>query len=214
MTQTIYRNGSRVAIDIDTPAANGGAATHVRSEYDLTAHTSESWNPANSAGGCGTGTFSGDWGDPFVGLVDVSTGKQTGTETMNGFATKVYAVAADGATAKVWVDTKTGAAGKSCRYPGNGHEDVYRGEEVYGGRAACFGVCAAGQLHSGRRASAAIAARPEYWGRDRQQVGRFCRRGNDDSAGFAGFVLGRDPGDDGGIDEADHHRIQAVRECD
>ena len=43
-----------------------------------------------------------------TGLVDVSTGKLTGTDTVNGFATKVYAVAADGATAKVWVEAKTG----------------------------------------------------------------------------------------------------------
>lgn len=109
MTQTIYRNGSKVAIDTDTPAANGGAATHVRSEYDLTAHTNQSWDVTDRSGGCSSGTFSGDWGDPFAGLVDVSKGKLAGTATVNGFTTKVYSVNADGgATAKVWVEAKTG----------------------------------------------------------------------------------------------------------
>ena len=108
ITQTIYRNGSKAAIDTDMPAANGNPASHVRSLYDLTAHTDVSWNVADSSGGCGTGTFSGDWGDPFAGLVDVTQGKMTGTETVNGFSTKVYEVNADGATAKVWVEAKTG----------------------------------------------------------------------------------------------------------
>jgi hypothetical protein len=108
VTQTIYRNGSKAVIDTDMPAANGSPASHVRSLYDLSAHTNESWNLTDSSGGCGSGTFSGDWGDPFAGLVDVSTGKMTGTETVNGFATMVYVVNADGATAKVWVEAKTG----------------------------------------------------------------------------------------------------------
>ena len=74
MTQTIYRNGSKAAIDIDIPpAANGSPATHVWSLYDLSAHTGIV-DPTSSAGGCGSGTFSGDWGDPFAGLVDVSKG--------------------------------------------------------------------------------------------------------------------------------------------
>jgi outer membrane lipoprotein-sorting protein len=109
MEQTIYRNGSKAVIDTNSPAQSGGVpATHVRSLYDLSAHTNQSWDLVDSSGGCSSGTFSGDWGDPFAGLVDVSTGKMTGTETVNGFATKVYVVNADGATAKVWVDAKTG----------------------------------------------------------------------------------------------------------
>jgi len=106
--QTIYRDGSKAVIDTNIPAANGTPAMHSRTLYDLTAHTNVSWNVGDSSGGCGTGTFSGDWGDPFAGLVDVSTGKLTGTDTVNGFATKVYSVAADGATEKVWVEAKTG----------------------------------------------------------------------------------------------------------
>ena len=106
--QTIYRNGSKAAIDTNTPATAGGAATHVRSLYDLTAHTNESWDLTDSSGGCSSGSFSGDWGDPFAGLVDVSTGKMTGTETVNGFSTKVYEVEAPGVKAKAWIDAKTG----------------------------------------------------------------------------------------------------------
>jgi hypothetical protein len=67
-----------------------------------------SWDVADSSGGCGNGTFSGDWGDPFASLIDLSTAKLTGTETINGFAAKVYTAIADGANAKIWVDAKTG----------------------------------------------------------------------------------------------------------
>ena len=108
MTQTFYRNGSKAVIDTNMPAANGSPASQTRSLYDLSAGKNESWSLPDSSAGCSTGTFSGDWGDPFKGLVDVSTGTMTGTETLNGFATKVYSVNADGATAKVWVEAKTG----------------------------------------------------------------------------------------------------------
>jgi hypothetical protein len=109
VTQTIYRNGSKAVIDLNTPApAGGGAATHVRSLYDLSAHTNESWDLVDSSGGCSSGTFSGDWGDPFASQGDLSTAKMTGTETVNGFSTKVYEVEAPGVKAKAWIDAKTG----------------------------------------------------------------------------------------------------------
>jgi hypothetical protein len=109
VTQTVYRDGSKAVIDTSMPAAApGGKATRVRSLYDLKAGTNQSWDLTDSSGGCSSGTFSGDWGDPFAGLVDVTKGKLTGTETVNGFATKVYTVDADGATAKVWAEAKTG----------------------------------------------------------------------------------------------------------
>lgn len=107
--ETVYRDGSRAVIDLNTPAPPaGGKATHVRSLYNLTAHTDTSWDVIDSSGGCGSGSFSGDWGDPFTSLVDLSQAKLTGTETLNGFATKVYSADAGGATAKIWVDAKTG----------------------------------------------------------------------------------------------------------
>lgn len=108
ITQTIYRNGSKAAIDTDIPAANGSPASHSRSLYDLPAGKDESWNLTDPNVGCSSGTFSGDWGDPFKGLVDVSTGTVTGTDTVSGFATNVYSVNVDGTIAKVWVEAKTG----------------------------------------------------------------------------------------------------------
>jgi hypothetical protein len=108
--QTFYRDGSKAAIDTNSPAPAGGAAAHVRALYDLSAHTDESWDLTSSTSGCGTGTFSGDWGDPFTPLVDLSKATLTGAETMNGFATKVYTADADGATAKLWIEPKTGLA--------------------------------------------------------------------------------------------------------
>ena len=108
VTQTVYRDGSRVIIDIDTPAAAGAKETHVRSLYDLNTHTNTSWDMIDSSGGCGKGTFSGDWGDPFASMVDLSKATMTGTETLNGFSTKVYTASQDGASVKLWVDAKTG----------------------------------------------------------------------------------------------------------
>jgi hypothetical protein len=39
---------------------------------------------------------------------DLKSAKQTGTETLNGFATKVYEMTAGATTAKAWIDAKTG----------------------------------------------------------------------------------------------------------
>ena len=44
VTQTIYRDGSKAVIDLNTPAPAGGTATHVRSLYDLKAQTNQSWD--------------------------------------------------------------------------------------------------------------------------------------------------------------------------
>lgn len=110
--ETVYRDGSRAVIDLSTPATADAKATHMRSLYDLTAHTDVSWDLVDSSGGCGRGNFSGDWGDPFTSLVDLSTAKMTGTETVNGFAAKVYVANVDSATAKLWIDAKTGLAVK------------------------------------------------------------------------------------------------------
>jgi hypothetical protein len=106
--ETIYRNGSKAVIDLNTPAPAGGTATHVRSLYDLNAHTNQSWDLTNNSGGCSSGTFSGDWGDPFASQGDLSTAKLMGTETVNGFSTKVYEADAPGVKAKAWIDAKTG----------------------------------------------------------------------------------------------------------
>ena len=212
MTQTVYRNGSKAVIDTNMPAANGGPASQTRSLYDLSAGKNESWSLPDSSAGCSTGTFSGDWGDPFQGLVDVSTGTMTGTETMNGFATKVYSVNADGATAKVWVEAKTGLtvrldvtqAGKTSTLT-----EVTK-FTVGAPPASVFavpGVCtaAAGPPPVTQREKD-IAAET---GSKRR---RFCGCGDDERCGIGDGVLGEHPGDGGGIDEADCERVQAIRQ--
>ncbi len=83
-TTSVYRNGSKAVIDIVQPG------THVRTVYDLQSHTNISWDVSQAAAECGNGTFTGDWGDPFVGSAGIldELNKQhptpIGTETVNG----------------------------------------------------------------------------------------------------------------------------------
>lgn len=109
-TTSVYRDGSKAAIDLVQPG------THVRSVYDLKAHTSISWDASQAAAECGNGTFTGDWGDPFVaaaGIMD-DLNKQhptpAGIETVNGVSAKVSEFVMEGATgkSKVWIDPKYG----------------------------------------------------------------------------------------------------------
>jgi hypothetical protein len=115
-TMKVYRDGQKAAIDI-TPAAGAAAgAIPVRSVYDLQAHTNVSWDPTATAPTCGSGTFSGDWGDPFAGTADTAGqlaqqgAKKVGAEPMDGFATDVYEFVEPTThqTYRVWVDTKYG----------------------------------------------------------------------------------------------------------
>ena len=109
-TTSFYRNGSKAAIDIVHPG------THVRSVYDLQAHTNITWDAGQPAAECGNSTFTGDWGDPFVmsaGLLD-DLNKQhptpAGTETVNGVSAKVSEFVMQGTTgkSKIWIDPKYG----------------------------------------------------------------------------------------------------------
>jgi hypothetical protein len=103
-----YRLGSKALVDQFN--ATDPKAAHSRSLYDLAKHTSLSWSWPDSSGGCGTGAFSGDWGDPFTGaanLIGPGT-KQVGTETIHGLPTRIMEGSASGATVKAWVDTKYG----------------------------------------------------------------------------------------------------------
>ncbi len=106
------RNGSKVLVEqTGADKATDPAAAHTMTLYDLDKHTSVTWSTGNAAGGCGTGTFSGDWGDPFANASDMTGGnaKQTGTETLHGIAANVLEVDAGSAgTAKAWIDPKTG----------------------------------------------------------------------------------------------------------
>jgi hypothetical protein len=102
----IYRDGTKAVIDHPD--------RHVRSLYDLQTHTNHSWDTQHPENGCSAGNFSGDWGDPFE-TSDVddllkSATKPPGSETVNGFATKVIE-ATDPKTnikLKVWRETKYG----------------------------------------------------------------------------------------------------------
>ena len=109
-TTRFYRDGSKAALDIVHPG------THVRSVYDLQAHTSIGWDASQAAAECGNGAFTGDWGDPFVGAAGImeELNKQhptpAGTETVNGVSAKVSEFVMEGATgkSKVWIDPKYG----------------------------------------------------------------------------------------------------------
>ena len=109
-TTSVYRDGSKAAIDLVQPG------THVRTVYDLQAHTNISWDASQAAAECGNGTYTGDWGDPFVGaagLID-ELNKQhptpAGAETVNGVSAKVSEFVMQGSTgkSKVWIDPKYG----------------------------------------------------------------------------------------------------------
>jgi hypothetical protein len=116
-TTRIYRDGPKAMIEL-----TNAQGQKTRTLYDLQAHTSISWTAETAAvGGCGSGNFSGDWGDPFSGSEDMTKDlgkpevKMTGAETLNGFATKVYEVAGKtpAENVKVWVDTKYGLVVKA-----------------------------------------------------------------------------------------------------
>jgi hypothetical protein len=63
---------------------------------------------------CSAGTFSGDWGDPYDSTAEItetiakSNLKPTGTETLHGIPTAVYAIASQGMNVKAWLDQKDG----------------------------------------------------------------------------------------------------------
>jgi hypothetical protein len=111
-TITIYRNGDKAVQTIDHPARAGSPAHRTLTLYDLKAGASYSWDPASTPPACSAGTFSGDWGDPFAGTAELNGGiakgdfKLTGSETMNGFATKVYEHADAQSRVKAWLDEK------------------------------------------------------------------------------------------------------------
>lgn len=108
VTMQIYRDGNRAVID------NSSGDTHVRSLYDLAAHTNLSWDLKNPSSGCGTATFSGDWGDPFISSdVDEmlkSSPKPTGSEAVNGMMAQIFEATEPKSKTKlkVWRELKTG----------------------------------------------------------------------------------------------------------
>jgi len=135
MLTTIYRDGNRALLDQSHgPDKDNPQGFHTRSYNDLAAHTSYSWDLIHPEGGCGTSTFSGGWGDPFETSgsskdeLTKAGAKETGTETVNGFATKVYTVTVEGTSVKAWIDSKSGMLIKEQMTPANGPSAVL--EEV------------------------------------------------------------------------------------
>jgi len=124
---TIYRNGSKAVIDSSVPPSPASPkGVHSRTLYNLENHTSLGWDLINPSVACGAGTYSGDWGDPFVMSSEFTAdavkqnAKQVGTETINGFATKVLEATAPTAKMKVWLDAKTGLIIRAQMTPPNG----------------------------------------------------------------------------------------------
>ena len=114
-TMTVYRSGSKALADMNYPAKpDGTPANRSLTLYDLNAMTSFSWDPAATPVACSAGTFSGDWGDPFAMTAQLSASiakgdlKPTGSETLNGILTRLYAGTTQGNSLKAWLDEKDG----------------------------------------------------------------------------------------------------------
>ena len=110
-TMKVYRLGSKALVDlIGTDKAADPKAQHTRSLYDLEKHRNLSWFWPDSSAGCGSGTFSGDWGDPFTGADEITGqgAKQVGTETIHGFTANILEATTPQAHLKAWIDTKYG----------------------------------------------------------------------------------------------------------
>jgi hypothetical protein len=122
MTMKIDRDGARVVVEstiAPQPGAAPSASSHTRTYYDLQNHKNYTLSLSDAAAVCSRGDFSGDWGDPFeasAGLMKELAPqhpRQTGSETVNGFATKVMETAAGPDHTKVWVDTASGLVVKA-----------------------------------------------------------------------------------------------------
>jgi hypothetical protein len=111
-TTTIYRRGSKALMVIFLPAQGATPASTTDNLIDIAAGTNLTWNPNDSNVGCSAGTFSGDWGDPFAAIADLSADiangnlKPTGTETFDGISTTIYTGSAQGVNVKAWIDQK------------------------------------------------------------------------------------------------------------
>ncbi len=115
VTEQIWRDGSKAAIDLTTPSTDpGGKTSHVRTVYDLAAHSTISWDPTDSATTCSSGKFSGDWGDPFAASAEMNAelsakATQSGVESIHGVSAKIFnADMGASGKARVWLEPKYG----------------------------------------------------------------------------------------------------------
>jgi hypothetical protein len=106
VTTVTYRDGA-VAV-IDHPD------THERSYLDLAAGRTFGWTTTSADPDCSTGTFSGNWGDPFgsdnmAGEMMKLGPKATGVETVNGIRSNVWeATSPDAGKVRMWIDAAYG----------------------------------------------------------------------------------------------------------
>jgi hypothetical protein len=110
----LYRNGAKVLAIINEPAQGSTPAMRIYSLYDLAAGINYTWSPGPSPIQCSSGSFSGDWSDPFAMTAelkkDIASGdlKPAGAENIDGIPTQIYAGSNAQATEKIWFDQKDG----------------------------------------------------------------------------------------------------------
>jgi hypothetical protein len=87
-----YRSGTKAAIDQTMPGLQS------RTVFDLSTRRSHTWSLLDRSVPCKSGSFSDDWGDPFVAAAHLKAdllkenARQTGTATINGIETRVVKV--------------------------------------------------------------------------------------------------------------------------
>ncbi len=113
----IYRNGDKAVMELTQAPLDGSSLQrHAFSFYDLPKGTVYSWSvdKPGAKPDCSVGSFSGNWGDPFVTDSEISKGiadgsfRPAGTETVGGVATKIYSSATPQGNVKIWLDEKDG----------------------------------------------------------------------------------------------------------
>lgn len=113
MTVQIYRDGQMAMQESSGPPAdNFPKGMHTRTFYDLSAGKQYTLDLINASTGCGTATFSGDWGDPFAMSAEMlndpnsKSAKAMGTETVAGVSAKVFQTTDPRSQAdiKYWLD--------------------------------------------------------------------------------------------------------------
>jgi hypothetical protein len=104
----IYRSGTKAAIDQVMPGLQS------RTVFDLSTRRSYTWSLSDRSVPCRSGSFSGDWGDPFVAAAHLKAdmlnenAKDAGTATINGIETRVVKVQQFSDEATLWLERKSG----------------------------------------------------------------------------------------------------------
>jgi hypothetical protein len=115
MSLKIDRDGDKAVVDETVSSRSAGSpGIHTRSYYDIKNHRSNSVDLNFAKANCSSGTFDDNWFDPFempaTLMRSFENVQQVGSETVNGFATKVMesSAARPGQKIKVWLDTTSG----------------------------------------------------------------------------------------------------------